>query len=344
MTLHARSSPHPIPCDRERGPVAERMRARLLRALALGAVSRPARDIPQARTSYQQAAARARPLVAQGKRQPAASLLARTARGVGGEPWHAVGTVETSRVAGWEDALDALDDGESARRVRLFSRLQHRWRARSAPAIRGPPHRKGDRSPHGPDTATQKGGSRMKTKRTFTPVILVNLLVLAWLPMASFGQAPTPPPIIFPPPIIGFTVPTDPTVTQHPPTLGDIQAAFDFFSWQSFVALNWPADPQNRGFPNTAATLGGPGPVVWETFNEKYEVFQAGNPPPPPPRSTLRNNSRRAAPARATPKCCGWSGRCQTRRPAPRCWTNLCKPCPARCSIRRANLSATKSA
>ena len=116
----------------------------------------------------------------------------------------------------------------------------------------------------------------MKTKRTFTPVILVHVLILAWLPMVSFGQAP-------PPPIIGFTVPTDPTITQPSPNQGQVQAAFDFFSWQSFVALNWPADPQNRGFPNTAATLGGPGPVVWETFNEKYEVFQAGNPPPPPP-------------------------------------------------------------
>jgi hypothetical protein len=29
----------------------------------------------------------------------------------------------------------------------------------------------------------------MKTKRTFTPVILVHVLMLAWLPTASFGQA-----------------------------------------------------------------------------------------------------------------------------------------------------------
>ena len=95
----------------------------------------------------------------------------------------------------------------------------------------------------------------MKTQRKFTPVILVNLLVLAWLPMAAFGQAPQAP-------IISFTVLTDPTSSQPSPTQGQRQADFDFFSWQSFVALNWPADPQNRGFPNTAATLGGPGPVV----------------------------------------------------------------------------------
>ena len=42
----------------------------MLRVLALGAASRPASDIPQARASYPQGAARARPLVAQGKRPP----------------------------------------------------------------------------------------------------------------------------------------------------------------------------------------------------------------------------------------------------------------------------------
>ena len=119
--------------------------------------------------------------------------------------------------------LDALDDGDSARCVRLLSRLRHRRRSLSS------------------------------------------------------GQVP----IIEP--IIGFTVPIDPTISQQSPNQGQRQAAFDFFSWQSFVALNWPADPQNRGFPNTAAPIGGPGPVVWETFNEQYEVFQAGPPRRPLP-------------------------------------------------------------
>lgn len=105
-------------------------------------------------------------------------------------------------------------------------------------------------------------------------VLLAGLGALAWLSTASLGQQA---------PVIGFTVPTDVTVSSTNPTQGQLQADFDFFSWQSFVALNWPANPQQRGFPNTAATIGGPGPVVWETFNEKYEVFQPGDPPPPPP-------------------------------------------------------------
>ena len=133
----------------------------------------------------------------------------------------------------------------------------------------------------------------MKTKRIFTSIILVGL-ILAGLPMASFGQVPRQAPII------GFTVPTDPTISQPSPNQGQVQEAFDFLSWQSFVALNWPADPQNRGFPNAAATVGGPGPVVWETFNDKYEVFQAGNPPPPP----LPFN----APQQLPPGCGGASG------------------------------------
>ena len=108
MTLSARRSLHPVPCDSGLGPVAARQSARLLRVLASGAASRPASAVPQARASYQQAAARARPLVAPGNRQ---------------------------------------DDGESARRMRLFSRLRQRRKARFAPAIRGPPDRQGDRGP-----------------------------------------------------------------------------------------------------------------------------------------------------------------------------------------------------
>ena len=62
------------------------------------------------------------------------------------------------------------------------------------------------------------------------------------------------------------------------------QPDFDYFAWNSFVALNWPAleqDPnQYRGVPNTSDdpgttfasaandTLG-----VWETFKEKREIF-----------------------------------------------------------------------
>jgi hypothetical protein len=43
------------------------------------------------------------------------------------------------------------------------------------------------------------------------------------------------------------------------------------FAWQEFIALSWPA--AERGVPDTAARLGDPGPVVWESYRNKVEVF-----------------------------------------------------------------------
>ncbi len=59
------------------------------------------------------------------------------------------------------------------------------------------------------------------------------------------------------------------------------QPDFDFFAWNSFVAMFWPAlDPEShndqRGFPDLEQSFvdAGPGTLtVWETFKEKREVF-----------------------------------------------------------------------
>ncbi|MEM7481052.1 MAG: hypothetical protein AAF481_07735 [Acidobacteriota bacterium] len=78
------------------------------------------------------------------------------------------------------------------------------------------------------------------------------------------------------------------------------QPDYDYFSWNTFVALNWPAvDPSSsnsyaRGFPDadaafTDTTAGDLASlVVWETFKEKREIFDFGpgplvtpNPTPP---------------------------------------------------------------
>jgi len=66
------------------------------------------------------------------------------------------------------------------------------------------------------------------------------------------------------------------------------------FAWQEFIALNWPAGPQNgqpmqRDTPSSTCHFGdrcGTGPLVWETFRGKVEIFP-GNASPfkyqPPP-------------------------------------------------------------
>jgi hypothetical protein len=58
----------------------------------------------------------------------------------------------------------------------------------------------------------------------------------------------------------------------------DVQAHFDVFSWQSFVALNWPADSKGQptgGFADNPST-----PRVWEYWQDAAEVYNAGTATP----------------------------------------------------------------
>jgi hypothetical protein len=60
------------------------------------------------------------------------------------------------------------------------------------------------------------------------------------------------------------------------------------FAWQEFIALNWPAVAQTGGLnqrdtPDTSCRFGDPkctGPLVWETFRGKVEIFPGQNNPP----------------------------------------------------------------
>ncbi|MDQ3109471.1 MAG: hypothetical protein M3R17_06210 [Bacteroidota bacterium] len=51
------------------------------------------------------------------------------------------------------------------------------------------------------------------------------------------------------------------------------QVDYAILGWQSFIALNWPADTNYRGKPDTTKKTGTSSPVVWETFKLKEETF-----------------------------------------------------------------------
>lgn len=73
-------------------------------------------------------------------------------------------------------------------------------------------------------------------------------------------------------PQLSPTIPLAITVT-NPATLESLQNDFDVFSWQSFVALNWPANPD--GTPNNQLVIGQMpnGPVVWQSWKESRDIF-----------------------------------------------------------------------
>jgi len=72
------------------------------------------------------------------------------------------------------------------------------------------------------------------------------------------------------------------------PTATPMQAAL--FAWQEFIALNWPAGPQQGQFgqreaPSTTCHFGDASPscslLVWETLRAKTEIFPGDSNPPP---------------------------------------------------------------
>lgn len=75
-------------------------------------------------------------------------------------------------------------------------------------------------------------------------------------------------------PVLSSTIPLEITVDPNQPiTLESLQHDFDVFSWQSFIALNWPANPD--GTPNNNLVIGQnpDGPVVWQSWRESYTIF-----------------------------------------------------------------------
>ena len=95
---------------------------------------------------------------------------------------------------------------------------------------------------------------------------------------------------------VSSSVPSElnPPFNSGPPATGGAPAATPAqaaaFAWQEFIALNWPAGPQQgqlnqREAPSQSCRFGDPSPscslLVWETMRAKAEIFPGDSNPPP---------------------------------------------------------------
>ncbi|AOS37929.1 hypothetical protein A0U95_03915 [Pseudomonas brassicacearum] len=57
------------------------------------------------------------------------------------------------------------------------------------------------------------------------------------------------------------------------PAASASQDLFDQYSWQLFIAVNWPAQAGQRGDPDCSKQPGDPGYTVWQTYKTVEETF-----------------------------------------------------------------------
>src|SRR6266446_2570427 len=116
----------------------------------------------------------------------------------------------------------------------------------------------------------------MKNNRLIQSTTLCGMFVAGVVALCSdaVGQAPPRPNISSPQPPADVEIPP-----AFPPTTNPIDF-FDDFSWRMFVAMVWPALDGQRGTPDAAKMVGGPGSRFFESFKALHEVFHSDGTPP----------------------------------------------------------------
>jgi len=105
---------------------------------------------------------------------------------------------------------------------------------------------------------------------------------------ACYPAVTTGGPSVLPPVAISGNIPLYVPLpsTINSPT--QIRPYFDWFSWEEFIALNWPASTSGRGNalspndPNVFKNAPAGAPTVWTTYKANWELFDQGNARPTP--------------------------------------------------------------
>src|SRR5215217_7068255 len=95
-------------------------------------------------------------------------------------------------------------------------------------------------------------------------------------------QAQLPPwpkgfPQAMPSPVVSGNIPRQVVISGNPATPQDARPFFDNFSWESFIALNWPSSsrgvPNDPNNPNVFFNAPNGAPVVWGTYKDSFDLF-----------------------------------------------------------------------
>ncbi|MEK6371159.1 MAG: cytochrome C [Acidobacteriota bacterium] len=110
------------------------------------------------------------------------------------------------------------------------------------------------------------------------------IIIAAVLLVAAGPQTPDPapaPPSNAPPPIVlSPAIPGDANVTATTVSVEAFQPDFDVYSWNTFIALNWPPGKDGNGDPKKIIGKTGDNDTVWENYRDVVDVFLPGGAKP----------------------------------------------------------------
>ena len=100
---------------------------------------------------------------------------------------------------------------------------------------------------------------------------LILVLAAFVLHGSARSQSSPPPPIVLSP-----AIPGDVKVTAKTVSIDAFQPDFDVYSWNTFIALNWPAEPNGNADSNQKIGAKGDNDTVWEHYRDVRDVFLPG--------------------------------------------------------------------
>src|SRR4051812_15302071 len=103
---------------------------------------------------------------------------------------------------------------------------------------------------------------------------LITIFAAPLLAAAGLMAADTQPP---PPSIVlSSMIPGDVNVTAEKVSIDTFQPDFDVYSWNTFIALNWPAGPDGNADPSKKIGQNGDNGTVWEHYRDVADIFLPG--------------------------------------------------------------------
>lgn len=111
-----------------------------------------------------------------------------------------------------------------------------------------------------------------KTLKGLLSLVLVSFMSIGGCNSSTFTDEP----------IIDVSHEFPEDIEGEAPNASLLEAAA--FAWHEFIALSWPADPEKRDTPDVNRLFGEPGyegPLVWETFRHKVEIYPGTGDNPP---------------------------------------------------------------